>query len=183
MLFGKALTGALIAAAFASAQDDEPNGTHNTPNRVVEDRIPVTHVVKVGPVSDIKEQISWMVTDLKQNGHDFSPAELVANVSDIIAFHFFPKDHSVARAEYLTPCQPIEYTSPQKAPSFWSGFVIVDTPQADGPWFNVTVNDTEPIWYYCSQVKACSPDGMVGVVWVDGVSESRSDAESFSNMN
>ena len=69
-------------------------------------------------------------TDDEQDGHTFVPDTVYANVSDVIRFHFFPNEHSVARAEYLMPCQPIDYTTPGKV-GFWSGFEPVTTPRAD----------------------------------------------------
>ena len=59
------------------------------------------------------------------------PDEITAEVGDTIRYHFYPKDHSVARAAYGVPCQPIEYTEPGHVPSFWSGFKIVDFPKTD----------------------------------------------------
>lgn len=70
------------------------------------------------------------MTDREQDGHTFVPDTVVANVSDVIRFHFFEHDHSVARAEYLMPCQPIEYTSPEKV-GFWSDFQIVPARRPD----------------------------------------------------
>lgn len=62
-------------------------------------------------------------------GFKFEPAE-VKNVSvgDTITFEFYPKDHSVARAEFLSPCVPYEETGKDKT-GFWSDTQWVDTVQ------------------------------------------------------
>lgn len=65
-----------------------------------------THVVGVGRV----------------NGHGFDVDQVNATVGDTIRFKFWPANHSIARAEYMFPCQPIDVTSPEKDPSFWDGF-------------------------------------------------------------
>lgn len=67
--------------------------------------------------------IEWPRTNISQiNGHGFDIEEFNATVGDIIRFEFWPKNHSVARAEYMKPCQPIDVSSPEKSPSFWDGF-------------------------------------------------------------
>jgi plastocyanin len=50
-----------------------------------------THTIKVGHKSD---------------PHQFSPADITANVSDLIVFEFYPTNHSVVKADYLAPCVP-----------------------------------------------------------------------------
>ena len=65
MLFGKALAGVLVAAAFAVAED-EPTGTTNPlANRVEDDYVPATHIIKVGPVSAIVIFITCINADDK----------------------------------------------------------------------------------------------------------------------
>jgi plastocyanin len=105
-----------------------------------------THVVQVG-------------TD----GFSYIPNTVYANVTDVIAFHFFPQNHSVARAEYLIPCIPYEYTGSGKV-GFWSGFEPVNTSSENGPVFYLTVNSTQPVFFYCSADGACVPNAMVGVI-------------------
>lgn len=73
-------------------------------------RGPQVHTVKVG-----------------SGGFKYEPAELRnVSVGDTITFEFYPPDHSVARAEYMSPCVPYEYTGRDKV-GFWSGTQFVDT--------------------------------------------------------
>lgn len=54
-------------------------------------------------------------------GFQFDPAELEdVKVGDTVTFEFYPPDHSVARAEFGSPCIPYEYTGREKQ-GFWSG--------------------------------------------------------------
>ena len=102
--------------------------------------------------------------------------------SGFVEFQFFPPNHSVARAEYGFPCIPYELTGENKV-GFFSGFhpvdVILDNnvgPHSSSalvscakyslkpPTWNLTINDTEPIFYYCSAPGSCINFAMVGVI-------------------
>ncbi|TGO60481.1 hypothetical protein BOTNAR_0145g00060 [Botryotinia narcissicola] len=98
-------------------------------------------------------------------GLQFTPTELSANVSDVIEFRFYPQNHSVARAEYGSnrACIPYEVTGINKR-GFWSGFHPINVVLNDPPKFQVVVNDTNPIFFYCSAPGACHEDGMIGVI-------------------
>jgi plastocyanin len=85
----------------------------------------------------------------------FSPNTTSASAGDTLTFHFFPGKHNVAQSSFSTPCAP----SPN---GFYSGFIVPDSGE-DSTKFVVMVNDTQPIWFYCSEVMHCQL-GMVGVV-------------------
>lgn len=72
--------------------------------------IPKVHLVKAG-----------------SGGFNFEPDRLdnVA-VGDVVTFEFYPPDHSVARAEFGSPCMPYEETGANKT-GFWSQTQIVKT--------------------------------------------------------
>jgi hypothetical protein len=87
---------------------------------------------------------------------------LIANIGDIIEFQFFPPNHSVVRAEYGYPCIPYELIS--KKPGFFSGFYPVDQILSDPPKWHLRINDTLPIFLYCSAPGSCINYQMVGVI-------------------
>ena len=93
-----------------------------------------------------------------QSGLSFTPETTVAAVGDTLTFHFFPRHHSVVRGPYETPCS----YSTAANDTFFSGF-IPSTSGAASQTFTVTVKDTKPMWYYCSQASHCQL-GMAGVV-------------------
>lgn len=68
-------------------------------------------------------------------------------------FNFFPPNHSVVRADYLLPCIPYEMTGPRVG--FFSGFFAVDAILSDPPTWSLQINDTDPIFYYCSAPGSC----------------------------
>ena len=74
---------------------------------------PTVHLVKVGA-----------------GGFKFEPASLEGVVvGDVVTFEFYPLDHSVARADFNSPCMPYEYAGRNR-----TGFF------SDVQWVN-TVND------------------------------------------
>ncbi|TVY22544.1 putative GPI-anchored cupredoxin [Lachnellula hyalina] len=97
------------------------------------------------------------------DGFNFSPSQVFANVGDIIEYRFYPQNHSVARAAFgSNPCIPYEDTGPGLV-GFWSGFRPVALVLSNPPIFSLPINDTDPVFFYCSAPGACL-QGMVGVV-------------------
>ncbi|RMZ67089.1 extracellular serine-rich [Pyrenophora seminiperda CCB06] len=96
-------------------------------------------------------------------GFKFTPQE-ISNVSvgDIVTWEFFPPDHSVARAEFGSACVPYEDTGKDKV-GFWSGTQLVNNTD-ELTYFNVTINSTEPIFFYCAAPDSCKGQHMVGVI-------------------
>ncbi|KAL8711203.1 MAG: hypothetical protein Q9220_004348 [cf. Caloplaca sp. 1 TL-2023] len=92
----------------------------------------------------------------------FEPNNLQAAAGSMVQFHFYPKDHSVVQSTFDQPCQPIMNNMPSTV-GFFSGFMPVKPDAAMMPSYTIMVNDTKPIWYYCSQGDHCQ-DGMVGVI-------------------
>ncbi|KAJ8117392.1 hypothetical protein OPT61_g1389 [Boeremia exigua] len=93
--------------------------------------------------------------------HKMRPETTKAAVGDIIEFNFYPVNHSIVRAEYEFPCIPYEMTGSSKQ-GFFSGFNPVDSVMDNPPRYSVRVNDTEPIFFYCSAPGSCIKYGMVG---------------------
>ncbi|KAF2636278.1 hypothetical protein P280DRAFT_409747 [Massarina eburnea CBS 473.64] len=93
-----------------------------------------------------------------QNGLTFTPDTIHAKVGEQIVFEFFPKNHSVAQADFNTPCKPSNG-------GLFSGFIATPQGRANQS-FTITVEDDKPIWLYCPQ-NAPRPHcaaGMVAVV-------------------
>ncbi|KAJ5624328.1 cupredoxin [Penicillium lagena] len=90
-----------------------------------------------------------------KDGFTFEPDTLMVSPGDEVEFHFFPGDHSVAQAAFNNPCQPMSSSS------FYSGSFPGSSESSNV--FVLTVNDTNPIWFYCGQVGHCQA-GMVGVI-------------------
>lgn len=90
-----------------------------------------------------------------KNGLTFEPNTTTAAQGDTLTFKFWPMAHSVVQGAFGSPCTPSDN-------GFNSDFVRT-TSGAANRTFVVTVNNTDPIWFYCSQGRHCQ-SGMVGVV-------------------
>lgn len=87
----------------------------------------------------------------------FTPNTTSATPGSTLTFHFYSGRHNVAQSLFSTPCIP----SPN---GFYSGFIVPSSSDTQSPTtFIVTINDTNPIWFYCSEYIHCQL-GMVGVV-------------------
>ena len=126
-----------------------------------------THTVEVGTIEKGKDD------------HMFTPEITVADIGDVdttvrstvspiltrvkvIAFRFLSGKHSVVRAEFHYPCEPYENHVGGK-PGFFSGFEPT-TEGEEPPVFRVRVNDTDPVFFYCSAPRSCNHNRMVGVI-------------------
>lgn len=119
--------------------------------------------------------------DVGANGLAFTPDSVTAKVHDILEFHFHPINHSVVLGDFANPCQPA------KTGAFFSGFMPVSSGEADQV-FQVTVNSTDPMFFYCSQnVLSHCISGMSGVVnanssqTLDAYQKAAKNAKSASN--
>ncbi|KAF4981974.1 hypothetical protein FZEAL_2320 [Fusarium zealandicum] len=138
----KALSTALLLIASVSAAPAASKTTYDTPDSVVS-LTGVTHSVNAG-----------------LGGLRFDPDNVVAEIGDIVEWHFLPKNHSVAQSSFGEPCEPLG-----DGTGFFAGFNFVTAEgQADNV-FRIVVEDKMPIWYYCPQQMGnhCQ-SGMVGVI-------------------
>lgn len=85
----------------------------------------------------------------------FSNNSITAAVGDTVSFLYQSGNHSVTQSTFANPCT-------RKSGGFGSGFHS----SASATQFTITVNDTQPIWYYCGQTSPlihCHL-GMVGAI-------------------
>ncbi|KAJ1323402.1 plastocyanin [Microdochium nivale] len=90
------------------------------------------------------------------SGLNYSPESATAAVGDTIDFVFKGRSHDVVQGAFDKPCQAVTQGG------FNSGF-FADATSSAAKTFRVTVNSTDPIWYYCSAPGHCQ-GGMVGVI-------------------
>ena len=88
-------------------------------------------------------------------GLKFTPSSTTAAVGDTVVFHYYPGNHDVVQGAFASPCAPL-------SGGFYSGFIDTTGGVASNV-FTVTINDTNPIWIYCSQVTHCQ-QGMAAVI-------------------
>ncbi|KAI9057117.1 hypothetical protein FKP32DRAFT_1615573 [Trametes sanguinea] len=85
----------------------------------------------------------------------YTPDHVSAQPRDIISFEFHQKNHTATQSSFAAPCVRLK-DSYGNIVGLDSGFMPVADNATEFPTFNVTVNDTAPIWFYCRQHK---PDG------------------------
>jgi plastocyanin len=94
----------------------------------------------------------------ENNGLHYDPENVVAQVGDMVVFHFLPKNHTVVQSSFDDPCQPIDDGK-------FSGFNYATNDTESENVYSFIVQDTKPFWYYCSQpVGEHCRSGMSGVI-------------------
>ncbi|TFK94348.1 hypothetical protein K466DRAFT_377836 [Polyporus arcularius HHB13444] len=114
----------------------------------------------------------------------FTPANVQAKPRDVIQFEFHQKNHTATQSSFAAPCVRLKDTTTGNAIGLDSGFMPVDANATDFPVWNVTVNDTAPLWFYCRQHK---PDGSShcgsGMVFaVNAVEDSPRNFSAFKSL-
>ncbi|KAK3323249.1 extracellular serine-rich protein [Cercophora scortea] len=95
--------------------------------------------------------------DAGQGGWKFSPNSATAAKGDVLEFHFNgPTAHDVVAGDFNSPCKPAT------TGGFYSG-IFREGSGENANVFRVTVNSTDPIFYYCSIQGHCQ-SGMSGVI-------------------
>ncbi|KIM74919.1 hypothetical protein PILCRDRAFT_827751 [Piloderma croceum F 1598] len=93
----------------------------------------------------------------------FEPANITVNPGTIVRF-IMRANHSVTESDFKNPCQPLIQTSGKMG--FHSGFISPSNDSNDSTgdsFFDLAINDTKPVWFYCSQTSNCLA-GMVGAI-------------------
>ncbi|KAK5120465.1 hypothetical protein LTR85_006120 [Meristemomyces frigidus] len=94
--------------------------------------------------------------------NQFSPDNITATPGDIVTFVFYPSNHSVIQSVYGYPCIPSEDVTDQQG--FFSGFQPIANTSGPLPSWNLTINTTDPVWYYCGAPGSCIGYSMLGVI-------------------
>jgi plastocyanin len=96
----------------------------------------------------------------------YDPPHISAQPRDIVMFEFRQKNHTVTQSSFDDPCRMLKGGG-----GFDSGFQPVADNAATFPTWNITVNDTAPIWAYCRQKTPVSHCGS-GMVFAINSDES-----------
>ncbi|KAK0719408.1 Cupredoxin [Lasiosphaeris hirsuta] len=98
-----------------------------------------------------------IVVSVGQNGAlAFSPSSVTASTGDIVEYHFFPPAHSVVMGDFNNAC------APAITGGFSSGLISTSSGE-NANVFRVTVNSTNPIFFYCGVPGHCGA-GMTGAI-------------------
>lgn len=110
----------------------------------------------------------------------FDPPQLVAAPRDTISFQFVAKNHTATQSSFASPCRKLASTSTTSQVGFDSGFMFISN--GSSPMvYNVTVNDTAPIWVYCRQTAPVDHCGS-GMVFAVNSDETSGSAKTFADF-
>jgi plastocyanin len=123
----------LLATLALLAAADDSSSTTSSSSATTGVPATYTHDVKVGA-----------------NGLKFDPDTLTASPGDLINFHFYAANHSVAQSSFDKPCQPVEGGN-----GIFSGFFPVSGKEEASQVFSMRLNGTDPVWLYCAQGEHC----------------------------
>jgi plastocyanin len=88
--------------------------------------------------------------EVGQDGNSFTPSTITADIDDTVTFDFTGSRHDVVQSSFEDPCAPLS-----------GGFYVpAQTMKAQ---FIVTINSTDPLYFYCSVGRHCGV-GMVGII-------------------
>lgn len=87
----------------------------------------------------------------------YYPDNIKAAPGSMVQFQFWAGNHTVTQSDFDHPCTPIHQVNSSIA-GIWSSYmpVAAGASKKEIPVFTVMINDTKPIWIYCSQGKHCS---------------------------
>jgi plastocyanin len=109
------------------------------------------------------------------DGLTFDPPRVSANPRDVIMFEFHAKNHTVTQSSFADPCRKL---TDNTTTAFDSGFMPVNASLTEGfPTWNLTVNDTAPMWAYCKQK---TPSSHCGAGMVFAINSDETSARNFS---
>ncbi|KAH0405508.1 hypothetical protein KCU89_g46, partial [Aureobasidium melanogenum] len=123
----------------------------------------LTNSTTISPALGSSSTPQVHVVTVGKGAHRFDPETLTASAGDVVTFEFFPLNHSVVRAQYRYPCIPYEDVVVGQE-GFFSGLIPVSDILDDPPKWNLTINDTSPIFFYCSAPGSCIDYQMVGAI-------------------
>ncbi|KAK5122742.1 hypothetical protein LTR85_003657 [Meristemomyces frigidus] len=120
------------------------------------------------PSTAAEGEIAMHIVDVGKRDNQFEPNSISAYPGDVVSFRFHSGNHSVIQSVYGFACIPSEDITGH--PGFYSGFMPATTNSSSPPTWNLTINDTSPVFYYCGAPGSCIDYGMVGVINPDSKS-------------
>ncbi|EJC98344.1 uncharacterized protein FOMMEDRAFT_37181, partial [Fomitiporia mediterranea MF3/22] len=87
---------------------------------------------------------------------NFYPNNIQTGVGDVLRFTFHVKNHTATQSSFAEPCAKLK-DSYGNLIGFDSNFQPVANEYGYLPTFEVTVNDTNPIWVFCQQINPPNP--------------------------
>jgi len=116
----------------------------------------------------------WVITVGSNNTLTFNPSNITAAPGDTVVFQFVSKNHSATQSSFPTPCTKLNDTA------FDTGFQNVGTSDNFLNSTVLTVNDTNPLWFYCAQTMPADHCEM-GMVFAINANDNKTFAQFQNN--
>ncbi|KAF2848007.1 hypothetical protein T440DRAFT_402396 [Plenodomus tracheiphilus IPT5] len=119
-----------VAAGLATAQSMNVMSLHSA--------VPagaMTHTVTVGGLKPVETGMAPIL--------GYTPESITAAIGDMVMFVFMQKNHTATQSTFADPCRKMDG-------GMDSGFMPNPEGKAGVTW-NMTVETTEPLWFYCKQ--------------------------------
>lgn len=81
----------------------------------------------------------------------FNPTRVDAALGDIVSFVFHAKNHTVTQSTFAAPCAKVGAPIAGTTAVMDSGYQPASDTGPTFPTYNVTVQTTSPLWFYCAQ--------------------------------
>jgi plastocyanin len=111
----------------------------------------------------------------------FNPSVVKALPRDTITFEFQSKNHTATQSSFASPCIHLNNVTSGQV-GFDSGFMPVAAGSTSFPTWNVTVNDTSPVWVYCKQTNPVSHCGAGMVLSINPDESSPRNSTAFATI-
>lgn len=98
----------------------------------------------------------------------------------MVQFQFYAGNHTVTQSNFDNPCVPIS-TINASAVGVYSSFMPVSAAARTLPVFTVMINDTKPVWIYCSQGPHCQK-GMSMVINENTAANASRSLEAYKKL-
>ncbi|TWU78840.1 hypothetical protein ED733_007484 [Metarhizium rileyi] len=124
-----------------------------------------------------------MNPDKNETALKFFPEKITAQPGEMVQFQFWTGNHTVTQSSFDDPCAPVSRTN-SSAPGIFSSFQPTAASASMGmiPVFTVMINDTKPIWVYCSQGPHCQK-GMSMVINENTSANSSRSLENYRKLS
>jgi len=110
----------------------------------------------------------------------FDPPRIDALPRDIVMFEFRQKNHTVTQSSFADPCRKLTVNG--AIVGFDSDFQPVAEGATTFPVWNLTVNDTAPVWAYCKQRLPTSHCGSGMVFAINSDESGERNFKAFSDL-
>ncbi|TQV95019.1 hypothetical protein V2A60_009904 [Cordyceps javanica] len=138
----------------------------------------------VGAVQAISVQVVSVGRNPVNNatGLKFWPEKIKAAPGSMVQFQFLAGNHTVTQSDFDHPCMPIKEVNPS-ALGIFSAYqpVAASAAKKEIPVFTIMVNDTKPMWFFCSQGPHCEK-GMAMVINENTSANSSRSIEEYKKL-